>query len=205
MIYLNFLKTKNQTMYMYFEYLYTYDCKTCVAGSNYLLKAAPMFVVEDIVVQEHSIICDQAVSIDIHIKCDVPDTVQFDFVSLSVRPHNVTKPTVSGKKLLCKADSGGFLREQVPNFNPVKKPVPSHIEVKASMESSSCGIVCVNSQDLLRRMDSTKNYRRESQQIKEDFNEALRLEKVELTPGKNVLSFSKEVNFCPIFMFKYTF
>lgn len=163
------------------------------AGSNYLLKAAPMFVVEDIVVQEHSIICDQAVSIDIHIKCDVPDTVQFDFVSLSVRPHNVTKPTVSGKKLLCKADSGGFLREQVPNFNPVKKPVPSHIEVKASMESSSCGIVCVNSQDLLRRMDSTKNYRRESQQIKEDFNEALRLEKVKLTPGKNILSFSKEM------------
>ena len=165
----------------------------CFTGSNYLLKAAPMFIVEDVVVQEHSIICDETVCIDLHIQCDIPDTVKCDFVHLSIRPHAIIKPNISGKKLLCKKDSGGILREQVPNFNPIRKPVPSHIEVRANTESAGCGIVCVNTQDLLRRMDSSKNYRRESQQIKEDFSEALRLEGVELRPGRNVLSLTKQV------------
>ncbi|XP_022294052.2 trafficking protein particle complex subunit 10-like isoform X1 [Crassostrea virginica] len=163
------------------------------SGSNYLLKAAPMFIVEDVVVQEHSIICDETVCIDLHIQCDIPDTVKCDFVYLSIRPHAIIKPNVSGKKLLCKKDSGGILREQVPNFNPIRKPVPSHIEVRANTESAGCGIVCVNTQDLLRRMDSSKNYRRESQQIKEDFSEALRLEGVELRPGRNVFSLTKQM------------
>ncbi|XP_061176418.1 trafficking protein particle complex subunit 10-like [Saccostrea echinata] len=166
--------------------------KEC-SGSNYVLKAAPMFVVEDVVVQEHSIICDQTVTIDLHLQCDIPEAVHCDSVSLSVRPHAVIKHNVSGKRLLCKIDSGGMLKEQVPNFNPIRKPVPSQIEVKANMDSGSCGIVCVNSQDLLRRMDSSKNYRRESQQTKEDFSEALVLQEVELKPGKNVLSLSKQV------------
>lgn len=152
-----------------------------------------MIVVEDLIVREHSVICDQTVYIDVFLQCNIPEAIHCDTVSLSIHPHAFIKQTVSGKKLLCKADSGGMLKEQVPNFNPIKKPVPSHIEVKAHTESSSSAIVCVNTQDLLRRTDSTKNYRRESQQVKEDFSEALVLEEVELTPGKNVLNLSKQV------------
>jgi hypothetical protein len=164
-----------------------------IVGSNYLLKASPLIVVEDLTVKEHSIICDQTVYIDIYIQCNIPSAIRCDSVSLAVQPQAFIKQATSGKKLLCKTDSGGMLREQVPNFNPVRKPVPSHIEVKAHTESSSSGIVCVNTQDLLRRTDSTKNYRRESQQVKEDFSDAFVVEGVELTPGKNVLNLSKQV------------
>ncbi|KAK3098351.1 hypothetical protein FSP39_018670 [Pinctada imbricata] len=174
------------------------DVSKSVTDSSYTLKTFPMITVDSLSIQEKTILVEQDIVIDIEITCNIPTEVDCDKISLSLKKSLPDIREKQGKRLLSKTDSGGIMKEQVPNFTPIKSRTPNMIEVKSHIEGSpskpsACSIVCVNTQDVLHRSDSVKSQKRDSLQLKEESSYTLSTPNITLKPGSCSFTISSKM------------
>ena len=158
-----------------------------------------MMVVESLLIKEQSILVNHNTAIDIDITFNIPQDIKCDKISLTLKKYSPSNREFSGKRLLSKTDSGGVLKEQVPNFTPIRYRTPNMIEVKSHVEGSlarplACSIVCVNTQDVLRRSDSMKNQKRESLAVREELLHTLSIDGMTLKAGTSTFNISSKVS-----------
>ncbi|KAK6170462.1 hypothetical protein SNE40_018849 [Patella caerulea] len=158
-------------------------------GNMYQMRASTVFTLEEANINNSSVILHDDFIVDLTVKSNFPEQVVCNQIEISIikagdlgtspfkRRTHVRNPSLTFKN-----------HEHIPNFRPITKQLPTHIDAHSTYERRngkvvSCAIGCANAHDLLKRCDSGPV---ESEIVlKGDYSLCMSVANVTLNPGCN--------------------
>ncbi|KAL3882131.1 hypothetical protein ACJMK2_028502 [Sinanodonta woodiana] len=173
------------------------------------LRASPLFFIieSSVQIKEEKVSLDEKVEVELVIQNNSPFSIFCNKIWLTLKSfkpdQNVMEKrakVINQKISVFRTGSDSSLERQVTNFQPVRKQMPSLINLQASFEGtkkgipSLCGITCVNTHELLKRADSAGQSVGKQEPVKLETSNTLCLENVKLHHADNRIRFMGQAN-----------
>ena len=170
-----------------------------------LLKASPLLHIEVTSIDHDKVTLEEPFRVEIRIVNQSPVDLSCDSVWLTQADYTPSSAKLkrldSVKSPVSRQSSDTLLdRRIVMNKKPVKKRIPSTIGLQAHFEMSqssvaSAGIACVNTNEILKRNDSTQSDMGvgEDNVIKDTVSPYVSLNNIVLKQGENIVHFACQV------------
>ena len=170
-----------------------------------LIKASPLLHIEVTSIDNDKVTLEEPFKFEIKLVNQSPVDLSCDSIWLTLSDYSPSSAKLkrldSIKTPVSRQSSDTLLdRRIVMNKKPIKKRIPSVIGLQAHYERSqstvaSAGIACVNTNEILKRNDSTQSDMGvvEENIIKDTISTCVKLDNILLKQGENIIHFSCEV------------
>lgn len=164
------------------------------------LKLSTLFHIAEVTVLTPKVIVGQTLEIEVILMSRAPCDIHCDSLKISLNKTNRSPKLLSQKTAVFKQASNAGVKEAVPNFNPVVQQITSILNVQAHYEGApqrpnTAGIVCINTHEVLRRVDSSGRGTNGSETVKDkdNFTNFASCDNLVIHPGENRLLFLLQV------------
>ena len=170
-----------------------------------MVKASPLLHIEVTNIDHDKVTLEEPLKFEIKIVNQSPVDLSCDSIWLTLADYTPSSARLkrldSIKTPVSRQSSDTLLdRRIVMNKKPVKKRIPSVIGLQAHFERSqslvaSAGITCVNTNEILKRNDSTQSDMGvgEDNIIKDTVSSCISLDNILLKKGENIIHFTCQV------------